>query len=45
MDPLSPKERTAYLAHYRARLAEAYTAQADGKVLLRFPRLFIVGVR
>ena len=45
VDPLGPEERTAYLAQYRALLAEAYPVQADGKVLLRFPRLFIVGVR
>lgn len=42
---LSTEERTAFLADYTARIAEAYPAQFDGKVLLRFPRLFIVAVR
>lgn len=45
LDPLSEDERRAYLARYRELLAEAYPEQADGTVLLRFPRLFIVGVR
>ncbi len=43
--PLDGTEREAFLARYRALLAEAYPVQADGKVLLRFPRLFIAAVR
>ena len=45
LDPLAPDERTAFLAHYTARVAMAYPPTVDGKVLLRFPRLFIVAVR
>lgn len=43
--PLDVAEREAFLADYTARLARAYPARVDGKVLLRFPRLFIVAVR
>jgi trans-aconitate 2-methyltransferase len=45
LDPLPEDERASYLARYRALLEEAYPAQPDGTVLLRFPRLFIAGVR
>lgn len=43
--PLDAAERAAYLDRYRAAVAGAYPALADGTVLLRFPRLFIVATR
>ncbi len=43
--PLNDSEQTDYLARYEALLAKAYPAMADGMVLLRFPRLFIVAVK
>jgi len=45
LDPLTPDERTVFLADYTARIAHAYPPTVDGKVLLRFPRLFIVAMR
>jgi trans-aconitate 2-methyltransferase len=45
VDPLEPPERKQYLAEYTARVSASYLPQADGKVLLRFPRIFIVAVK
>jgi len=43
--PLAEGERAEYLERYREGVARAYPAQADGAVLLPFPRLFIVATR
>jgi trans-aconitate 2-methyltransferase len=45
LEMLETAERKHYLAEYTARVAAAYPPQADGKVLFRFPRIFIVAVR
>jgi trans-aconitate 2-methyltransferase len=45
MEMLETSERKQYLAEYTARVAAAYHPQADGKVLFRFPRIFIVAVK
>lgn len=43
--PLNETEQIEFLARYTRRIAEAYPPAADGKVLLGFPRLFVVAVR
>ena len=45
LDALDAKARNAFVADYTAKIARAYPARFDGKVVLRFPRLFIVAVR
>jgi trans-aconitate 2-methyltransferase len=45
IDPLQPAEREDFPGRYLELIAEAYPRTVDGKVLLRFPRLFIVAVR
>lgn len=42
---LAEDERDVYLGEYRRLVAEAYPPLVDGRVLLRFPRLFVVVVR
>lgn len=42
LNPLSPEERSMFLDRYHAEIEKAYPAQQDGRVLLRFPRLFMV---
>ncbi len=45
VNPLDENERATFLADYTRRLEAAYPARADGKILLRFPRMFIVATR
>lgn len=45
MEPLTDTEKAAFLGAYTAAVAAAYPPRVDGKVLLRFPRLFIVAER
>jgi trans-aconitate 2-methyltransferase len=42
LDLLTPDESADFLSRYRERLAQAYPRQPNGKVLLRYPRLFFV---
>lgn len=43
--PLDAAEREAYLAAYRDAISPHYPTTPDGRVLLAFPRLFIVATR
>jgi trans-aconitate 2-methyltransferase len=45
LDPLKESERQGFLARYQVAIANAYPAEADGTVLLPFPRLFVVAMR
>jgi trans-aconitate 2-methyltransferase len=45
LDPLDEPTRSEFVARYTAKIAEAYPAMADGKVMLGFARLFIVAQR
>ena len=45
LEPLDADEKAEFLARYLAKIIDAYPAAVDGKVLLRFPRLFLVAIR
>lgn len=45
VDRLPAAQQPGYLAEYERRIAAAYPPRADGKLLLAFPRLFIVARR
>ena len=42
VDRLTPELQGSYLAEYERRIALAYPPRADGRLLLAFPRMFIV---
>ena len=43
--PLNEATRKAFLTTYTEEIRRAYPARSDGKVLLRFPRMFMVAAR
>ncbi len=45
LDPLAETERREFLGSYVERLTEHYPLARDGRVLFRFPRLFIIAIR
>jgi trans-aconitate 2-methyltransferase len=45
LSPLDAGAREKFLAAYTEKIVRAYQPRFDGKVLLRFPRLFILAVR
>ncbi|TIV96895.1 MAG: methyltransferase domain-containing protein, partial [Mesorhizobium sp.] len=45
LDPLDADEKKWFLETYTAKIAKAYPKTANGKVLLRFPRIFIIAKR
>lgn len=42
VEPLNAELRASYLAEYERRIAATYRQHSDGKLLLAFPRMFIV---
>ncbi len=42
---VTPEEQGHFLNEYKVRIERAYPPRADGKVLFRFPRVFIVAVK
>lgn len=44
LNRLAPDEIVRFKAHYRDGISRAYPTTSDGKVLLRFPRLFVIAM-
>jgi trans-aconitate 2-methyltransferase len=45
LSPLDAAAREQFVAAYEAKIAQSYQPRFDGRLLLRFPRLFIVATR
>jgi trans-aconitate 2-methyltransferase len=45
IDPLSDEDRQGFIASYLEKLRRVYPVSANGKVILRYPRLFVVATR
>jgi trans-aconitate 2-methyltransferase len=45
VDPLDEDEKRGFLEEYLRRLRGAYPVSVDGRVLLKYPRLFMVAVK
>lgn len=45
IDPLSEEARKGFVEAYLARIKKVYPVSVDGKVILKYPRLFVVAVR
>ena len=45
LDPLPSEQQAEFLQKYLERLKEAYAPLEDGRVMLGYPRLFVVAVR
>ncbi|EJL57711.1 trans-aconitate methyltransferase [Rhizobium sp. CF122] len=45
LDHAGEEHREAFLADYLGRVEKAYPKMSDGRVLLRFPRIFMVAVK
>ncbi|RVX70986.1 hypothetical protein B0A52_06144 [Exophiala mesophila] len=45
IDPLDEGQREEFLKRYLEKLKGMYSVRTDGRVLLRYPRLFVVAVR
>ncbi|RAL14709.1 trans-aconitate 2-methyltransferase [Aspergillus homomorphus CBS 101889] len=45
LDPLTSADKESFLDRYLKALKKAYPISVDGKVLLRYPRLFVVAVK
>ena len=45
IDPLSPEHKEEFLKAYLEKIKRQYTLLHDGKVCLRYPRLFVVAVK